>query len=67
MVRHIVTSESGKPGMTLDQLEAAVDQARRSGATGGEVVTARTFGRGGAIRSITVDLDEPLFAAEDEH
>lgn len=59
-VRHIVTSEGGKPGMTLDQLQVAVEQARRAGATGSEIVRARLFGRGRGLRSITVDLDEPV-------
>jgi hypothetical protein len=59
-VRHIVTSEAGKPGMTLDQLQTAVEQARRAGATGGEVVRARLHGRGGGLRSITVELDQPV-------
>lgn len=61
-MKHTVISEADKPGMTLDQLQAAVERARRSGAKGNEIVRARTFGRAGSLRTIAVDLDEPLLA-----
>ncbi len=57
-----MSSEADKPGMTLDQLQAAVEHARRSGATGNELVRARLFGRRGGLRSIALDLEEPLLA-----
>lgn len=59
-MKHTVSSAADKPGMTLDQLEAAVQRARRSGATGNELVRARLYGRGGPLRSVSVELDEPL-------
>ncbi|HEX5497516.1 MAG TPA: hypothetical protein VFX70_23410 [Mycobacteriales bacterium] len=58
-MKHTVTSEADKPGMTLDQLQAAVERARRSGAKGDELIRARLFGRGGELRSISIDLTEP--------
>lgn len=58
-MKHTVTSESDKPGMTLDQLAAAIDQARRAGATGAETVRARLYSRG-VLRGIAVDLEDPL-------
>ncbi|HEY9472334.1 MAG TPA: hypothetical protein VIS06_00645 [Mycobacteriales bacterium] len=61
-MRHTVTSEAGRPGMTLDQLQAAVEQARRSGARGDELIRARMYGRRGGLRSITLDLAEPAVA-----
>lgn len=48
--------------MTLDQLQAAVEQARRSGARGDELIRARMYGRRGGLRSITLDLAEPAVA-----
>ena len=59
-MKHTVTSEAGRPGMTLDQLQAAVEQARRAGARGDEMVRARTFGRRGGLRLITLDLAKPV-------
>lgn len=59
-MKHIVISEASRPGMSLDQLAQAVEQARRSGATGTEIVRGRLFGRRRGLRSITVDLEEPV-------